>query len=192
MEVDNKVEFGWHLYTYLLKIQNSKKRNYSILKIKSGVSSSIILVKTLMVFHHWKHQFRFRSFSASVIWKMEFANSVTINKYLPGTNVHANTHKTVFVFNIVRLAHAQKSPLVPGDVRSSPPDWRLPAPGPELSSGSVCSRLLMGKRCQDRENSRPQGPGMPSNENCSKTLYPQIVQIIFLHFYKQRSPLIAA
>ena len=52
MEVDNKVEFGWHLYTYLLKIQNSKKRNYSILKIKSGVSSSIILVKTLMVFHH--------------------------------------------------------------------------------------------------------------------------------------------
>ena len=141
MEVDNKVEFGWHLYTYLLKIQNSKKRNYSILKIKSGVSSSIILVKTLMVFHHWKHQFRFRSFSASVIWKMEFANSVTINKYLPGTNEHANTHKTVFVFNIVRLAHAQKSPLVPGDVRSSPPDWRLPAPGPELSSVSTL-RLL--------------------------------------------------
>lgn len=187
MEVDNKVEFGWHLYTYLLKIQNSKKRNYSILKIKSGVSSSIILVKTLMVFHHWKQQFRFRSFSASVIWKMEFANSVTINKYLPGTNEHANTHKTVFVFNIVRLAHAQKSPLVPGDVRCSPPDWRLPAPGPELSSVSVCSSLLMGKRCQDRENSRPQGPGMPSNEVCSKLYIPKLFKLSFFTFINKEA-----
>ena len=189
MEVDNKVEFGWHLYTYLLKIQNSKKRNYSILKIKSGVSSSIILVKTLMVFHHWKHQFRFRSFSASVIWKMEFANSVTINKYLPGTNEHANTHKTVFVFNIVRLAHAQKSPLVPGDVRSSPPDWRLPAPGPELSSVSTL-RLLTS--ADGKSVSRPGKLPSSGSRDAFKwkllqTLYPKLCKLSFFTFINKEA-----
>ena len=67
-------------------------------------------------------------------------------------------------------------------------DCPLPVPSSPRSPLSVCSRLLMGKRCQDRENSRPQGPGMPSSENRSKTLYPQIVQIIFL-LSKQRLPL---